>query len=113
MQGMTAATYILGFDAAEIARLDAQSARIAQPTRALLRAAGIAPGMRVLDLGTGLGAVAFELAELVGPSGAVVGVDQSAPLLQRAEARRAAAGLMNVRFVEAGARTDREGKPVD
>jgi ubiquinone/menaquinone biosynthesis C-methylase UbiE len=68
--------YVLGSDTAEIARLDAQAESIAAPTALLLRAAGIAPGMRVLDLGTGLGAVAFAVAELVGAEGAVVGVDQ-------------------------------------
>jgi hypothetical protein len=62
---MTAVKYILGFEESEIARLDGQAAQIAESTRTLLRAAGIAPGMRVLDLGTGLGAVAFELADLL------------------------------------------------
>ena len=37
-------------------------------TRLILRAAGVQPGMRVLDLGTGPGHVALMLAEMVGPS---------------------------------------------
>jgi ubiquinone/menaquinone biosynthesis C-methylase UbiE len=50
--------------------------------------------MRVLDLGTGLGHVAFELSAFVGPAGAVVGVDQAAAAtLAVAEQRRAAAGV--------------------
>jgi ubiquinone/menaquinone biosynthesis C-methylase UbiE len=44
--------------------------------------------MRVLDLGTGLGHVAFEVANLVGPRGTVVGIDQSPRLLEIAEQRR-------------------------
>jgi ubiquinone/menaquinone biosynthesis C-methylase UbiE len=41
--------------------LDAQAASIATPTALFLRIAGIAPGMRVLDLCIGLGRVAFHL----------------------------------------------------
>jgi SAM-dependent methyltransferase len=89
--------YVLGSDAAEIARLDRQAAAIAGATDALLRASGIAPGMRVLDLGTGLGHVAALLAALVGPDGSVVGVDREAPLLAVAQQRHSAD---NVSFVE-------------
>ncbi|MGZ4278207.1 MAG: methyltransferase domain-containing protein [Solirubrobacteraceae bacterium] len=92
------AGYVLGSDEAEIARLDAQAASIAGPTELLLRAAGLRPGMRVLDLGTGLGDVAFAVAELVGPEGAVVGIDQAEALLAVADARRVARGAGQVRF---------------
>ena len=50
--------YVLGSDPDEIARLDGQAASIAGASQGLLRMAGIGPGMRVLDLGTGLGHVA-------------------------------------------------------
>ena len=43
----------------------------------LLQATGIQAGMRVLDLGTGLGHVAHLAGELVGATGALVGLDQS------------------------------------
>jgi ubiquinone/menaquinone biosynthesis C-methylase UbiE len=49
--------------------------------------------MRVLDLGTGLGHVAFDVANLVGQRGTVVGIDQSRRLLDIAEHRRLAAGI--------------------
>lgn len=97
----------------ELARLDAQAASIATPTGLFLRSAGIAPGMRVLDLGTGLGHVAFQLAELVGPAGAVVGIDQAPAVLTVAEQRRVASGIENVRFVEADAHTFRDGEAFD
>jgi SAM-dependent methyltransferase len=93
--------------------LDAQAASIATPTVMFLRSAGIAPGMRVLDLGTGPGHVAFQVAELVGSTGAVVGIDQSAAMLQVAERRRDAAGLQNVRFVEADVLAFRDPEPFD
>jgi ubiquinone/menaquinone biosynthesis C-methylase UbiE len=98
--------YVLGSDEAENARLDAQAAKSAPATRLLLEAGGrISPGMRVLDLGTGLGHVAFDVADLVGQEGMVVGIDQSTRLLEIAEHRRLAAGIDNVAFVEADVRT--------
>jgi ubiquinone/menaquinone biosynthesis C-methylase UbiE len=102
--------YVLGSSEAEIVRLDQQAASIAGASDALLRAAGIGPGMRVLDLGTGLGHVAAQVAELVGPSGSVLGVDREAPSLAVAERRGVAE---NVRFVEADVRTVRFDEPFD
>jgi SAM-dependent methyltransferase len=102
--------YVLGSADAEVARLDHQAAAIAGASAALLRASGLAPGMRVLDLGTGLGHVAFQIAEIVGPQGAVVGVDREAPLLAVAETRRTGD---NVSFVESDVRTARFDEPFD
>ena len=105
-----APAYVLGSDEAEIARLDGQAAAIALPSRLLLQIGGIGPGMRVLELGTGLGAVAFQLAELVGPEGSVLGVDRDARLLALAESRRTAG---NVTFAEGDARSFRDSEPFD
>jgi protein-L-isoaspartate O-methyltransferase len=102
--------YVLGSDEAEIARLDGQATAIALPTRLLLQIAGIGPGMRVLDVGTGLGHVAFALAELVGPEGSVLGIDQDERLLGIAESRRAVA---NVAFAPADVRSFRDPAPFD
>src|SRR5712692_3898776 len=55
--------------------------------------AQLAAGERVLDLGTGTGAVAAGAAQLVGPDGPVVGVDISADMLRAARQRVAAQGL--------------------
>jgi SAM-dependent methyltransferase len=104
--------YVLGSDAAELARLDAQAAAIAEPTRLLLRAAGLQPGQRVLDLGCGPGHVSLLAAELVGPEGSVTGLDVSPRMLEVAEQRRRDAGVANVRFVEGDVRTWR-GEDVD
>jgi SAM-dependent methyltransferase len=105
--------YVLGSDDEEIARLDGQATAIGPPTALLLQAAGVGPGMRVLDVGTGLRHVAFMAAELVGPGGAVVGVDQSGTLLAVADARRAAAGLEQVRFEVGDARAFTAEDPFD
>lgn len=106
-----AATYALGSSDHETARLDAQAASIDAATRLLLRATGIEPGMRVLDLGTGLGHVAMLVAELVGTSGAVVGIDTNDKLLEVARTR--AAALPQVQFVRGDVCTWRDARPFD
>jgi ubiquinone/menaquinone biosynthesis C-methylase UbiE len=105
--------YVLGSDDAEIARLDRQASSIAGATEALLRAAGIGGPMRVLDLGTGLGHVAFQVADLLDPGGSVLGVDQAERLLEIAERRRAAAGAENIGFLQADARAFSASEPFD
>ena len=62
------------------------------------------PGERVLDIGCGCGQTSFELARRVGPSGRVLGVDISAPMLEVAR-QRAAGAAANVSFIEADAQT--------
>ncbi len=95
----TDTTYLLGHDPAELARLEHQARMLAPATRTILELAGIAPGMRVLDLGTGAGDVAFQVAELVGPTGSVVGIDQSVKALAFAAHRTEQRGLTNVSFL--------------
>ena len=46
-------------------------------TRRFFATAGIAAGMKVLDVGSGAGDVALLLADLVGPRGAVTGVEMN------------------------------------
>jgi len=88
------------YDRDKLERLDHRAAMLAPATRLVLQQAGIATGMRVLDLGTGTGAVARLLAELVGPTGHVVGVDRATEALAAADRRRREEGLANVSFVE-------------
>src|SRR5215472_10544563 len=92
--------YALGSTSAEHERLIRQAARLAPLTERLFRDAGIGPGQRVLDLGSGVGDVAMLAARLVGSSGEVVGVEQDAHAIARARARVVEAGLNNVRFVQ-------------
>jgi enediyne biosynthesis protein CalE5 len=69
----------------------------------IVELAAVRPGHRVLDLATGNGEPAATAARVVGPSGRVVAVDQSAGMLAIARERAAALGLGNMEFVESDA----------
>jgi SAM-dependent methyltransferase len=71
-------------------------------TRRLLRGAGLRRGLRVADVGCGVGLVTALLARLVGPDGHVVGLDVSGAQLAQARQRVAGVGTP-ARFVEARA----------
>lgn len=73
--------------AAEDKRLIAQGTLFDPLTRRLLQQAGIAPGMRVLDLGSGAGNVARIAAELAGPTGTVVGIENDPAAVELAQRR--------------------------
>ena len=111
--GAVGQKYVLGNHPEELARLDRQAASIERPTRLLLHAAGIAPGMRVLDLGTGLGHVARLIADMVGPSGSVVGVEQSAEALAAARDRTPPDLAARITFTEGDVCTWRAPEPFD
>ena len=68
---------------------------------------GIRPGERLLDVGCGCGETTAELASRVGPTGAVVGIDISAPLIRFARTLVKEAGPSNLRFEQADAQTYR------
>ncbi|HVC59876.1 MAG TPA: methyltransferase domain-containing protein [Acetobacteraceae bacterium] len=67
-------------------------------TFCLLVDAGIAGGMRVLDIGCGTGGVALLVGNLVGAQGAVVGVDPDADSLATARDRACERHRPNVTF---------------
>ncbi|MGI8927555.1 MAG: class I SAM-dependent methyltransferase [Tepidiformaceae bacterium] len=75
-------------------------------TPALLEAAALRPGERVLEIGSGGGLAAIAAARAVAPGGDVTGFDLSAPLTKMASARAAEAGLANARFVSGDAQVD-------
>jgi SAM-dependent methyltransferase len=105
--------YVLGHTSAELARLDAQAATLADATRLAFGLAGLRPGMRVLDLGAGTGEVAFLAAEAVGQEGSVVSVDRSPAVLEYAAAKAAQRGITRVRFVQGDVATYVPDQPVD
>jgi SAM-dependent methyltransferase len=95
--------YSLATGEAAVRRLTALH-RVYSPTgrRVLLRA-GLRPGMAAVDLGCGVGATTRMLAEMVGPTGHVTGIDVSAAQLEQGRRLCASAGIANVTFHEASA----------
>jgi SAM-dependent methyltransferase len=63
----------------------------------------LAPGERVLDLGSGAGTDALVAAQMVGTEGSVSGVDMTPEMLAKARSAAALMGARNVEFVEAEA----------
>src|SRR5215471_19033277 len=92
--------YPLGHTDAEHDRLIRQAAQVAPITERFFREAGIRPGQRVLDLGSGVGDVAMLVARLVGPSGEVVAIERDRNSIAKARARVTEAGFHNVSFNE-------------
>ena len=68
-------------------RQDTQDVLLAPIAALLLDRAHPGKGERVVDIGCGCGATSIELARRVGPTGYVLGVDVSAPMLGRARER--------------------------
>jgi SAM-dependent methyltransferase len=97
--------YVLGHSDRELSRLTAQARLLEPVTRQFLLDAGIRAGMRVLDIGSGAGDVAFLAAELVGRSGEVIGTDTAAAAVTAATRSARERGLSHVSF--------REGDPAE
>lgn len=96
---MPESPYVFGHSQSELSRLAKQGTFYALATEDMMLRAGITPGMRVLDVGSGAGDVALLAARLVGASGVVVGVERSAEAAALAQARAAADGLTWCQFI--------------
>src|SRR5512142_487239 len=102
-------TYMLGRTDEEYERLRAQSRAWEAATGRLLDEVGLAPGSRCLDAGCGPGETMRLMAERVGLSGHVLGVDVDPTLGQRAVAMLHDAGHGQCEF----ARVDlTSGEPI-
>jgi arsenite methyltransferase len=60
----------------------------------------LAPGERVLDLGSGAGTDSLIAAQMVGHQGSVIGIDMTPEMLSKARAAAVVMGAANVEFVE-------------
>ncbi|MEO6713059.1 MAG: methyltransferase domain-containing protein [Mycobacteriales bacterium] len=89
------ADYALTLSDAELARYRSMAAAARRDEAAQWAAAGIVPGARVADVGCGPGAVLVAMAEVVGESGSVTGVDAEPQAVAAATAEIARFGLVN------------------
>lgn len=112
-QGKRRYEYELGHSYRELRRLATQAALVDPMTHQYFSRAGIQPGMRVLDVGSGAGDVAFLAAKIVGPTGTVVGSDRSSTAVEAARERAKARALDNVTFYECDPATFAFDSPFD
>lgn len=94
------ATELLGYDAADLGALPAETtasfAGVANP----LAIAPLAAGHTIVDLGCGAGTDLLLAARRVGPSGRAIGIDRTAAMIEKCRASARAANLSNVEVRE-------------
>ena len=98
-----AGRYVLATGAEGAERLRIVNEVHGSDTERLLREAGLGPGLRVADIGCGIGTVSAWMAEQVGPRGEVVGVDVSPEQIAQAREMAAPLALPQLRFAVGGA----------
>ena len=95
--------YVLAVGSSGAARLRLLDEVYGSASRQMLTAAGLRPGMRVADIGCGIGSVTHWLAEHAGGTGEVLGIDASGEQLQLARAAARSANAAKVTFREGSA----------
>ena len=85
--------YVLGTGRDELDRLAFQHRLWSDAAVAAWRRAGLCMGQSVLDVGCGPGFASFDLAQLVGSTGRVIGVDESSGFIAHVNAQAASRGL--------------------
>lgn len=95
--------YMLARGQTAVSRLDLLERIFGPPTRHLLSAAGLCSGMRIAEIGCGIGLTALWASTQVSPGGSVVGVDSSSEQLHIGEKRATEAGTTNLSFREGNA----------
>jgi SAM-dependent methyltransferase len=95
--------YSLATGAAAVRRLHRLHAVYSPVGRRALLRAGLREGMRVADFGCGVGVVTRMMADIVGPSGSVTGIDVNGAQLKEAADLCAREGFRNTFFTERSA----------
>jgi SAM-dependent methyltransferase len=96
-------SYVLATGAAAVRRLHVLHNIYSPAGKRILLQAGLTEGMKVADFGCGVGVVSRMLAQIVGPSGSVTGIDVNGAQLEEAARLCAGEGFKNTRFVKASA----------
>ena len=110
---LTQSDYVLGHTPIEQQRLIRQARFLAPATAHFLQDAGIVSGMRVLDIGCGMGDVTLLVAQIVGPAGRVVSIDLDQASIETAQRRASAVGLDNTAFHRADLLAFTDARPFD
>ncbi len=100
---MTKERYVLATGDEGERRLEVVNGVHGPDTEAFLRRAGLRAGMRVADIGCGIGTISCWMGRVVGPEGEVVGVDVSAAQVATARRRAEQSDISNVTFAQASA----------
>jgi arsenite methyltransferase len=105
MEGHTPMTAMLQFDAEAARQVEAAylTADVVQQRREVLRLLALTTGEAVLDIGSGPGLLATDMAQAVGPAGRVCGVDVSDSMLALARGRAVPTGGAPVEYRRGGA----------
>jgi SAM-dependent methyltransferase len=96
-------SYVLATGSAAVRRLHVLHDVYSPVGKRVLYQAGLKEGMKVADFGCGVGVVTRMLAQMVGPSGSVTGIDVDGAQLEQAAKLCGGEGLKNTEFVEATA----------
>jgi len=98
---MSERDYVLGTHDAELDRLGLQHRVWRRHALEVWNRAGLTLGQTVIDLGSGPGFAAFDLAETVGAAGRVIAVERSGRFVAALRAETARRGLRNIEAIEA------------
>jgi ubiquinone/menaquinone biosynthesis C-methylase UbiE len=107
------ASYVMGHDDRERRRLSLQASILNPLSDQLLRRAGLSAGLRVLDIGCGVGELSMVAARLVGRKGGVTGIDIDEGALTLAAARAREQGLDQIDFAHGDIGTYRNDTSYD
>lgn len=95
--------YVLGTDEAEFQRLGFQHRLWSDLAHQTWKHARIGPGRTVLDVGSGPGFATLDMAQIVGPGGSLLAVDESPAFLERLRAEARSRSLHTIRTLQCDA----------
>ena len=113
MSESASARYVMGHSDRERRRLALQASILEPFTEHLFRRAGLSRGMRVLDIGCGVGDVSLLAARLVGRTGSVTSVDIDPHALDTLGQRAQTEGLAHITAVHTDLHSFKPGRHFD